>query len=468
MVRLAILLFALGISGLAYLYGVASTKFGLFPANVVEEAWLAAKALREAWNSDFQDRPPGAVALSSEPPILTDAGAGDIPPADEGLILMTGAPDVLTTHCPELGCLAWLMDRSGKIYHVWPIDPAIDWGETLSGFNSIENIIPHGSHVFDNGDLLVSFQGRNTFPFGVGLAKFDKDGQLLWKSESNVHHWFDIDEEGNIFTPAHRLIDSPLQIGVMERELVCADKKIYDDLVEVFAQDGEVLEQFSLTEVMIDSGYGSLLELTRNDCDPLHLNDVEVLDAADAAAYPRFAAGDLLVSINSLNAIAVLDGTTKQVKWLISGMMSYQHNPRFSGDNKILVFDNRAGEARQGGSRLVEIDVGTHEFEAIFPHEATPDEIDFYTSVAGHFDMNEERDRALVSLSLQGRVLEIDLEAGEVLWEFENVHDVARYLEAEGKEADTDYAIFGITGAYYAGVPAFLESAGRTQQASDS
>ena len=151
------------------------------------------------------------------------------------------------------------MDRDGVVYHAWPIDPAVQWGETLSGFAQPENITPIGAHVYDNGDLLATFQGRNTFPFGVGVAKFDREGKLLWKKENNAHHWFDIDDQGLIYTVAHRLRDSPIELGDTDRYLNCEDGQIYEDFVVVLDSDGNVVEEFSLLDAYVKSGYAGLL-----------------------------------------------------------------------------------------------------------------------------------------------------------------------------------------------------------------
>jgi hypothetical protein len=44
--------------------------------------------------------------------------------------------------------------------------------------------------------------------------------------------------------------------------------------------------------------------------DPLHLNDIKVLREEMASAFPTFAAGDVMISMRNLNAIAVLDQET--------------------------------------------------------------------------------------------------------------------------------------------------------------
>jgi Arylsulfotransferase (ASST) len=459
--RLEIVLFVIGLSVIAYLYGVASTRKEWFPYAIVEDGWSAARALKEVWDSEG-DLPPGAIELADAEPIHrrpSEVAQTAAPNPPDDLLLITGGPFMLMDFCPELGCLAWLMDRSGTIYHTWAIDPKVEWGETLSGFPRPENINPVGAHVYGKGDLLVTFQGRNTFPFSIGIAKFDKDGKLLWKHELNAHHWFDIGDDGLIYVAAHRLFDSPLDLGTGDHRLICKEDKIYEDFIIILDPDGRVLEEFSLLNVYIESGYAALLERSRAECDRLHLNDVRILRAKDVEAYPGFAAGDLLVSTNSVNAVAILDRDSRRIKWLTSGTMMFQHNPRFAGDNRILVFDNQGGTRieGQGGSRIIEIDVPSQRVRTIFPKSDSPRSLDFYTRIAGHFDLDRARSRALVSLSLQGRLLEVDLETGEVLWEYANVHDVGDYLASNGDDASLPYALFGLHSAYYVGRPGFLE-----------
>jgi hypothetical protein len=461
--RIELVLFVCGISVLAYLYGVASSRKDWFPAPMVEDGWRAAEAFKEVWDDEVRGLPPGAIDFATIKPIHrrpSEVAKAKAPNPHHDLFLITGGPFKLMDFCPELGCLAWLMDRSGVIHHVWPIDPSVQWGETLSGFPGPEDIIPIGTHVYDDGDLLVTFQGHNTFPFGVGVARFDRNGKLLWKNELNAHHWFDLDDEGLIYVATHRLRESPIELGETDHRLNCEDGKIYEDFVVVLDPGGRIVEEFSLLDAYIESGYAGLLERTRSKCDPLHLNDVRVLKAEDAGDYPGFAAGDILVSTNSVNAVAILDSHSRRVKWLTSGTMMSQHNPRFAGDDRILVFDNRGGTRvdGKGGSRILGIDVASQRAETIFPKPDSSPALDFYTDVSGHFDLDRARSRALVALSLQGRILEVDLQTGRILWEYANVHDISGYLQSNGEEASAPaYALFSVNGASYVGEPAFLK-----------
>jgi Arylsulfotransferase (ASST) len=459
--RLFAILFVIGLTGMSYLYGVASAKFALFPYEFVHQGWLAANALREALSDD--SNLPGVVAVETSaspptPPKSDDVGA------ERDLILMTGWAGALMDHCPNVGCFAWIMNRQGKIHHAWAIDPEEPWGDTtqMSGFTRVENFYPSSLHLYDNGDLLVSYQGHNTYPYSVGLAMFDKAGKLLWKNELHSHHKLNVDGQGTIYTPAHKLIDSPLKLGVTDQELRCETRKIYDDVVYIIGRDGAVIDEISILRSLIDSGFSGLVALTPDTCDPIHLNYVDLLRAQDVSEYPGLSRGDLLVSMRHINALAIINRYTKQVKWLVSGLTIQQHNPRYIGNNKILVLDNLGGDAAKGGTRLVEIDLSSRRAVTVFPTADTPD-LDFFTRISGYFDLDEQRSRALVALSLQGRVLEIDLRTHKVLWEYTNVHDVSKYLENKGEESKGNFSTFAISAVYYVSRPSFLSNLGLAQ-----
>ena len=56
---------------------------------------------------------------------------------------------------------------------------------------------------------------------------------------------------------------------------------------------------------------------------------------------------------------------------------------------------------------------------------------------------------------MQGRVVEIDLKSGDILWEYDHILDVTPYMELSGQGTDKRYARFG-SGAYYVETPEFL------------
>ena len=216
--------------------------------------------------------------------------------------------------------------------------------------------------MYDNGDLLVVFQGHNTFPFGVGSPCSTRAASSCGRKRTMPTTGSTLMTMASFTTVAHRLLDSPIELGNTGRSLICEDGKIYEDFV-VVPRLGRQRRRGVLASRRIHRvRFAGLLERTRGKCDPLHLNDVRILKAEDADAYPDFAAGDIMVSTNAVNAVAVLDRGSRRIKWLTSGTMISQHNPRFAGDNRVLVFDNSGGTRidGKGGSRIIGIDVASH------------------------------------------------------------------------------------------------------------
>ena len=84
MERLAFGLFALGLGFLSYLYGVASTKFELFPSEYVHDAWIGGKALYEVWADEFDRMPPGAMSFEPGPARIEFAARDGARPSRTG------------------------------------------------------------------------------------------------------------------------------------------------------------------------------------------------------------------------------------------------------------------------------------------------------------------------------------------------------------------------------------------------
>ncbi|HEX9647628.1 MAG TPA: arylsulfotransferase family protein [Alphaproteobacteria bacterium] len=439
-----------GLCALSFLVGAAAVTFEAFPYRQFREARFALDALVEAMGGGLPAVFHGYDLAYDKPTAFGSRRA------EAGPVLIAGGPYELTSRCPGQGCLAWITDRRGEVAYSWPLDLEAAWGEfeTVAAVGPLDRMYPVGLHLFDNGDLLVSFQSLGTFPWAVGMAKVDATGRLLWKRENLGHHWFSIDEAGRIYVPAMRVVPSPIPLAAGGIEIVCELDYIYEDLIQVLDRDGNLVKEFPLLNVLMDSGWPGLLhyseDLSYQSCDPTHLNDVQVLPAALAAEYPGLAAGDLLISMRTNNALAVLDGDSGRVKWLLAGRTVAQHGPRFIGGNKIIVFANKNGAGADNYSRLVEIDLGDGAMRTLFPTEATADSIRFHALVAGHLDVNPDRRHVLVSLTGQGRVLELDLATGQVVWEYVNTHRVP---------GETRPIRMSALAAYYVESPAFLAPA---------
>jgi hypothetical protein len=241
-----------------------------------------------------------------------------------------------------------------------------------------------------------------------------------------------------------------LRPGALPNRLKCRKGEIYADVVLVLNAEGETVEKISVIDMLSDQDFLGTLYPSHDPCDPIHLNQVEYV-AHDGAGLR---AGDLIVSARHLNTVWAVDGRSRELKWAVSGRTISQHGPRALPDGSVLVFDNEGGDDRLGGSRVVRMRHGELELETVFPRADADPGIDLFTESGGVIDPSPDGTRALVSVTDQGRLFEIELATGKILWQLVNTHRLGRF----GPDGDADaIGRLRANGAWYVGHPAFLE-----------
>ncbi len=410
---------------LSFTYGLVSGRYKVFPYRVIRDARTALLALVQA------GQPVENSGLESyKHRVLVPTVTAHTSNIGEELVLVSGGAGYLRQYHPT-GCLAWLMDRQGKVLHTWKHDPSI-WNklERVSRVPGVSgNAYPVGIHLFDDGGLLVTYQEVNAFPFAIGLARFDVDSRLLWKKELLTHHWFSVASDGRIFVPSMRVVDSPVPIAGTEASIVSDSGKIYSDLILVLDANGNVLDEISMLDALFASGWEGLLTRPESPFraaslltdDPLHLNDAQLVGERFAESQPWLSADDLLVSFRNINAVGILDLSSRRFKWLSAGSTIGQHSPRLCSDG-VLVLDNLGGDRELGGTRLVKIGFEHGRPSTVFPRPgvAMPDLC--RTLNSGYLDVNRDGNRVLMAVAAEGALWEIDLPSGKVLWEYIYVH----------------------------------------------
>lgn len=289
----------------------------------------------------------------------------------------------------------WLFDQHGDQVHFWPIDYArLDPDGPSNGSDE-----PHGMKVLPDGSILVNFDR------GDVLARLDACGEPLWVKDGVFHHSIDRAEDGTYWTWR-------------------GDQSAYGEyqyLVNFDADTGETVQELSLIEDFVEQSarqralfgipgeYNYSLE---NGQDLFHPNDIEVLHSNIAEKFPEFRPGDLLVSFREIHLIAVLDPLTKQVKWWQNGPWRFQHDPDFTSDGKIMIYNNNSGRDR---SDIVAIDPGSRELEIAY----ADGDLRFYSGTAGKVQQLDGG-AVLIVVPDEGRVLEASW-SGDLIFEFNNV-----------------------------------------------
>ena len=120
--------------------------------------------------------------------------------------------DGLTLCLSGEGSQALLLDPTGKSVHTWDVPFNRVWPDAPQIQSRTPDHVFHirRAHVYPNGDLLALYESPVHTPYGVGLARLDRDGQVVWKLNENAHHDFSIGEDGRIFVLTHRVRHEPM------------------------------------------------------------------------------------------------------------------------------------------------------------------------------------------------------------------------------------------------------------------
>jgi hypothetical protein len=125
------------------------------------------------------------------------------------------------------------------------------------------------------------------------------------------------------------------------------------------------------------------------------------------------------VSCLRIDSVLVVDAGTERVKWLHRGFLK-QHDPDFTEEGDIYVFDNNADNTQDGvhlgGSRIVAVRPTDKSSRVIYPRTS---EQSFYT-LAGGKAQRLPNGNLLITEAQRGRVFEVD-DSGRTVWEW--VHE---------------------------------------------
>lgn len=312
---------------------------------------------------------------------------------------------------------ATLVDMDGNVVHEWRLrfDEAWETAPHIKSYADEERaywadkVYWRRVHLFANGDLLVVFESPYRTPYGFGLAKLDKDSNVLWKLSVNTHHDTAIGPDGEIFVLTQSINENTYP-GVPRIK-----PPFIDDKVAVLSANGEWRKEISILAAFLASEYEPLLDTLSEDLlgDVLHANAVQYVDAATAARFPFAKAGQLLISMREINAIALLDPETERIVWADTGMWRRQHEPQMLDNGHVLLFDNQGHHGREGATRVIEYDPLTGAI--IWSYAGTADE-PLISSVYGS-QQRLANGNTLIVESNNGRAIEV-MPDGRIVWEF--------------------------------------------------
>ena len=359
-------------------------------------------------------------------------------------VLMGGGSRLFLEHCPPLprsalpgGCLAVEYSRAGEVSRVTPFRPqAIEAANIVSeedypsehppGWVFAKNVLVTSVSPYPGEDLLVIFRLIYAFPYGGGAARVAPDGHPRWFRKDYSHHRPHIIDSNLILVPGFRVEreNRALQVGQLKRDLACKADRWLVDTVNLIDGKGRLLEEIDILGALLESPYSGIFYLQPEECDPTHLNFAHQL-GADASGADGIAPGDLVVSLRSLSAFAIIDRASRRLKRLARGSFIRQHAVRHFEKARFLMFDNLGTDGVHGPSRLLMVDLATGKETTLFPRDHTPAHLRRVTPVEGSLAVSPDRRRVLFNETRAGRALEVRLSDGRVLNIFRQLHDLS-------------------------------------------
>ncbi len=313
----------------------------------------------------------------------------------------------VTLFCSGHKPIVYLMDMKGNVLHKWSTQFKTVWPDTLPFLvHSEHKQFIRRARVYPNGDIVCVFAY-------VGLVKFDKNSNILWKFTGLNHHDIDISEDNYIYSLGHTFDN-------IQDKYPDFKYKGRDDFIIILNSEGKQIKKISIFDAFYNSDFASFLDLIHQP-DLFHANSVEIVNKSITRKYDMFKEGDALVSMRGINSIAVIDVETSQVKWALTGMWHMQHQSIFLENGNIMLFDNRGGNKESffkfNQSKIIEFDPLTQKVYWQYRGEGQKR---FFSHWLG-YNQRLPNGNTLITESTQGRIFEVTPE-NEIVWEYYNPH----------------------------------------------
>ncbi|WP_171101824.1 MULTISPECIES: arylsulfotransferase family protein [unclassified Ruegeria] len=240
-----------------------------------------------------------------------------------GYILLSRYDGVSRHHRVELVALPEF-----EIVHEWPIDAELVFADQeVHPFHdqseAIDNEIFRSIHplVLPNGALIVK-------DHYTSLLQIDQCGQRTAFTTGGFHHSTELGPKGLVWVPGTRL---PTEIARVRSDF-------RDDTIVALNQEGEVVLERSVPNILLKNGLGHLLFSMSGsyDPDPLHLNDIQPVYESG----PHWKEGDLFLSMRHKSLVLLYRPSTDEVLWYKTGPWRFQHDVDILDENRIAIYDN--------------------------------------------------------------------------------------------------------------------------------
>ena len=384
---------------LAFIGGGFVVLHGLWPGKVMTNAYEGANALY--WLNKAHESP-----LKTDqwfPARRSERGVTvhDAARALNGYTLYTSGHD----------SSAQLIDMNGDVVHEWRRRFSEIWDET----SAVKSPAPdefmywRKAKLLPDGALLAVYENVDT-PWGYGLAKVDRDSNVVWKYLEQVHHDVEVGQDGRIYTLTHTINHEPYENYPHLTPRI-------DDYVVVLSPDGEELRKISVLEAIMNSPFVELLQRIKPGFpgDLLHTNAIEPIEGELARGLPFDAEGTVLISLRDIDTLAAVNLDSGEVVWVLRGPWLAQHDPDVLPGGRILLFDNQGNFEPDNRSRILEVDAET----GAIVWSYVGDDAHPFDSTIRAAQQRLPNGNTLITESSGARLLEVT-PGGEIVWEYMN------------------------------------------------
>lgn len=174
---------------------------------------------------------------------------------------------------------------------------------------------------------LLLADGGLVFTSGEGpLVKIDDCGKIVWVINRHFHHSIELDHNGNFVVPI-----------IVEGKKPTGDLAIRDDGFAVVSPQGEILKEYSVTDILIKKRLIALLfGIGKFEEDRIHLNDAQPILKTIGSSRK----GDVALSSRHLSSVFLFSQETGTIKWLKPGPWLNQHDINQLQDGSFSIFGN--------------------------------------------------------------------------------------------------------------------------------
>ncbi|MCP4598048.1 arylsulfotransferase family protein [Neptuniibacter sp.] len=206
-----------------------------------------------------------------------------------------------------------------KILHEWvpPVNELLNQTSFRNDQSKKFNFRSQHPLLLEDGSIVITS--------GEGpLLKIDSCGKLQWSADRHFHHTIEPSESGGFYVP---IVSSEIKLPFPLR----------NDAIAKVSATGEVLQEWSIYELLIRHGYADLLHgFGMMERDRIHLNDAEVIFQSDNFVQK----GDLMLSVRNLSMVLVYRPSTDEIVWLEIGPWLNQHDVDYLGDGIFTIYGN--------------------------------------------------------------------------------------------------------------------------------